>query len=92
MLGKDRRDGQTLLDPNASVKLRADEWNRIWQCDKAELPRLHRALQTCRVEAAKAAHARPPISDGALARAVALLRNKRGIGTDHWTPLALKAL
>ena len=33
-----------------------------------------------------------PISDGALARAVALLRNQRGIGTDHWTPLELKAL
>ena len=71
---------------------RADEWNRIWQRVKAELPRLCQALHACRAEAAKAEHARPPISDGALARAVALLRNKRGIGTDHWTPLELKAL
>ena len=89
MLGE---GGETLFDPNASVKLRAVEWDRIWQRDKAELPRLYSALHACRTEAAKAEHARPPISDGALARAVALLRNKRGIGTNHWTPLELEAL
>ena len=94
MLGEDRRDGETLFDPTALVqlKLRRDERDRIWPRDKAELPRLYRAVHACWAEAAKAEHARPPISDGALARAVALLRNKRGIGTDHWTPLELKAL
>ena len=40
LLGEDRRDGETLFDLNASVHLRADEWDRIWQPDKAELPRL----------------------------------------------------
>ena len=66
--------------------------DRIWQRDKDELPRLQRALHACRTEAAKAEHARLAISDGALPRAVASLRNNRGIGTDHWTPLELKAL
>ena len=33
-----------------------------------------------------------PFPMGALARAAALLRNKRGIGTDHWMPLELEAL
>ena len=41
MLGEDRRDGETLFDPNAAVQLRADGWDKIWQRDKAELPRLH---------------------------------------------------
>ena len=86
-LGEDRRDGVTLFDSIASVKLRADEWDRIWQRDKAEPPRLYRALHACRTDAAKVDYAYPPMSDGALARAVALLRNNRGIGTDHWTPL-----
>ena len=63
-----------------------------WQRDKAELPRLDRTLHACRADAAKAERARPPISDGALGRAVALFRYKRGIVTDHWTPLELKAL
>ena len=70
----------------------ADEWDRIWQRDKAELPRLYRAFHACRAEAASAEHARPCIPDGALARAVAWLRNKRGIGTDHRKPLEPKAL
>ena len=90
MLGEDRRDGETLFDHNAPVQLRADEWNRTWQRDKAELLRLYQALHECRAEAAKAERARPPISDGALARAVALLRNRRGSGTGHWTPVELK--
>ena len=88
MLGEDRLDGETLFDLNASVQMRAGEWDRIWLRDKAELPRLHRALHACLSEAAKDEHSRPPISDEALARAVALLRNRR----DHWTPLELKAL
>ena len=92
MLEEGRRDGETLFDPQASVQMQADEWDRIWQCDEAELPRLHQALHACRAEAEEPEHARPPISDGAPARAVGLLRNKRGIGTDHWTPLELKAL
>ena len=77
VLEEDRRNGESLFDPNASLQLRADEWNRIWQRDKAEQPRLYQALHACRAEAAKAEHARPPISEGALARAVALLRNKK---------------
>ena len=92
LLGGDRRDGETLFDPDASVQLRPDEWDRLWQHDKAELPQLYRALHACGAEAAKPGHARPPISDGALARAVALSRNNREIGTDHWTLLELKAL
>ena len=79
MLGEDRRDGETLFDPDASVQLRADEWDEIWQRDKAEQPRLYRALHACRAEASKAEHALPSISDGALARSVALIRNKKGI-------------
>ena len=76
LLGEDRRDGETLFDLDASVPMRADEWDRIWLRDKAELPRLYQALHTCRAEAAKAEHVRPPISDGA--RPDAFLRNKRG--------------
>ena len=49
-------------------------------------------LHACRAEAAKAEHARFPIWDGALARAVALLRNTRGIGSDQWTLVELKDL
>ena len=60
MLGEDRRHGVTLFDPDASVQLRANEWQR----DKAELPRLYQALHACRAEAAKAEHARLTISDG----------------------------
>ena len=71
------------------MKLRADERDRVWQRDKAELPRPYRGLHACWAEAAKAEHARPPISDVAWACAVALLRNKRGIGR---TLLELKAL
>ena len=44
LLGEDCRDGENLFDPDASVQLRADEWDRIWQRDRAELPRLNRAL------------------------------------------------
>ena len=65
--------------------------HRIWQRDKAELPR-RQALHACRAEAAKAERPRLPISDGVLARAVAVLRDTRGIDTDQWTPLELKAL
>ena len=92
-LGEDRRDGETLFDPTASVQLWADEWDRgFGKRDRAEQPRLCSAFHACRAEAAKAEHARPPVSDGALGSAVALLRNKRGIETDHWPPLELKAL
>ena len=80
-----------LFDPDACVQMRADEWDRFWLRDKAELPLLHQAFRACRAEAVKAELARPPISDGAAARAVALLRNKREIGTGRWTPLELKA-
>ena len=84
LLGEDRRDGEALFDPNEPVQTRVG--------DKIELPLLDQALHACRAEAAKAEHARPPISDAAEARAVPLLRNKKGIGTDRWTPLELKAL
>ena len=77
LLGKDRRDCETLFDAQCIGAIAE------WDSDKQACPR---------AEAAKAEHARPPISDRALARAVALLRNKRGIGTDHWTLLELKAL
>ena len=65
LLREDRRDGETLFDPDASVQMRADEWDRIWLRDKAELPlpRLYQALHACRAEAAKADHARLPMSE-----------------------------
>ena len=44
MLGEGRRDGETLFDLKASVQLRADEWDRTWYRDEAELPRLYQAL------------------------------------------------
>ena len=54
LLGENHRDGETLLDPNASVHMRADEWNKIWQRDTVELPHLYQALhfeQSCRLAA-----------------------------------------
>ena len=72
------------LISNPSVQNRAD---------KDVSPRLYQALYACRWEASNNAHGRPPISDWASGRPVALLRNKkRAIGTDHWTQLELKAL
>ena len=74
------------------MQLRAEKWDTVWQRDNAGLPRLYQVLHACRAEAAMAEHARPTISDGALARAVALLRNKREVSTDNWTLVELKAL
>ena len=62
-----------------------------WQRDRDELPRLYQALHACRAEGSNNEHARLPLSVVALALAVDLLRNKRGIGIGHWTPLELKA-
>ena len=65
---------------------------RIWQRDKDELLPLYQVLHACRREASRIEHARPPVTDGVFARAVAPLRNRRGIDTDHWTLLELKTL
>ena len=49
------------------------------------------ATSSVRTSSTHAAHARLSVSDGAFDLAVAQLRSKRGIGTDHRTPLELKA-
>ena len=92
LLGEDCGDGENLFDPDASVQLRQTSGTESGSATGLSYRDCTERFHACRAEGASAEHARPPIPDGALARAVAWLRNKRGIGTDHGTLLEPKAL
>ena len=80
VLGEDRRDGRTLVDPNASVRMRADEWGQYVATRQGWVTAVVPGPSTL------VGRKLPRMST------VVLLRNKRGILTHHWTPLELKAL
>ena len=78
LLEKDRRDCETLFDPQCIGAIAGRRAGHNLAARQASL-----SCRSCKGWTCSPSH---------LARAVALLRNKRGIGTDHWTLLELKAL